>query len=48
MSIDQRHTDRMVCASKKGQVFASADAGATWSAHALPSDADQVYCVAIG
>jgi hypothetical protein len=38
----------MVCASKKGQVFISADAGATWNAQALPADADQVYCVATG
>ena len=48
MSIDQRRAERMVCASKKGQVFTSADAGATWSAQALPADADQVYCVATG
>ena len=48
MSIDQRRTERMVCASKKGQVFTSADAGATWRAQALPADADQVYCVATG
>jgi photosystem II stability/assembly factor-like uncharacterized protein len=48
MAIDQRGSDRMACASKKGQVFTSKDRGATWSANPLPPNTEQVYCVATG
>ena len=46
VSIDQRNPRNMCCASKNGQVFASADGGTTWTDYPLPTGSSQVYCLA--
>lgn len=40
--------DQVWCATRGGQVFATLDAGATWSSHPLPSGGRDVYAIACG
>lgn len=46
IAFDERQPRRMYCATFGGEVFASQDAGQTWSAQPLPEGATQVYALA--
>lgn len=48
VSVDPRAPSSIVCAARDGQVFRSADDGATWSSHPLPGKALEVRAVAAG
>jgi photosystem II stability/assembly factor-like uncharacterized protein len=48
IAFDERQPKRVYSASNGGEVFASQDGGQTWSAHALPEGATQVYALACG
>ena len=39
---------QVCCVSRCGEVFATADTGATWKASQLPRDVQDVYAVACG
>jgi len=46
VAFDERQPRRMFCASSGGEVFASEDAGKSWTARPLPDAATQVYAMA--
>ena len=46
MAFDERHPQRMFCATTGGEVFASEDGGKLWTERPLPEGATQVYAVA--
>ena len=48
LAFDDRRPGRMSCATNGGEVFSSADAGETWSAHPLPQGCKQIYALARG
>ena len=48
VSVDPRAPDNIACAARDGQVFRSADDGATWSSHPLPAKATEVRAIAAG
>jgi photosystem II stability/assembly factor-like uncharacterized protein len=45
LAFDTRQPRRMFCATSGGEVFASDDAGQSWSARPLPEGATQVYAM---
>lgn len=48
VSIDSRAPSNIACAARDGQVFRTADDGATWSSHPLPDKALEVRAIAAG
>jgi photosystem II stability/assembly factor-like uncharacterized protein len=46
LAFDERQPRNMYCATSGGEVFASEDAGKSWSARNLPGGATQVYAMA--
>lgn len=48
LAFDDRRPGRMSCATNGGEVFSSADAGETWSAHPLPQGCKKIYALARG
>jgi photosystem II stability/assembly factor-like uncharacterized protein len=46
LAFDERQPRNMYCATSGGEVFASEDAGKSWSARNLPAGATQVYAMA--
>lgn len=48
VAMDSNEPSRMWCAASGGEVWASRDAGDTWTAHPLPEGASQVYSLACG
>jgi len=46
VAFDEREPRRMFCASNGGEVFASEDAGKSWTARPMPEGATQVYAMA--
>ncbi len=48
LAFDERHPTHMYCATNGGEVFASQNGGETWTTHALPEGATQVYALACG
>jgi photosystem II stability/assembly factor-like uncharacterized protein len=45
LAFDERQPRRMYCATSGGEVFASDDAGLSWTEHHLPDGATQVYAM---
>jgi photosystem II stability/assembly factor-like uncharacterized protein len=45
IAFDARQPTHMCCATRGGEVFASADGGESWAAHPLPLGATQVYAL---
>ncbi|MEE9147410.1 MAG: hypothetical protein V3U27_08450 [Candidatus Tectomicrobia bacterium] len=48
LAFDQRQPSHMYCAANGGEVFASRDAGHTWSVKPLPDGVKQIYALACG
>ncbi len=48
LAIDERAPNRLSCATNRGEVFNSTDAGETWCRNPLPADATQIYALARG
>ena len=48
VAVDPRAPANIACAARDGQVFRTADDGATWSSHPLPAQATEVRAIAAG
>ena len=48
LAFDERHPNRMTCATNGGEVYSSQDGGETWTAHAPPPGGSQIYALARG
>lgn len=46
LAIDEQRPNQMACATNGGEVFTSADAGESWSAHRLPDGCTLTYAMA--
>lgn len=48
LAFDERHPQRMYCATNGGDVFGSTDGGESWKAYPLPEGARLIYALACG
>jgi photosystem II stability/assembly factor-like uncharacterized protein len=48
VALHPRDADRVYCASRTGQVFATEDAGRSWREERLPGGVSDVYAIACG
>jgi photosystem II stability/assembly factor-like uncharacterized protein len=48
VALHPRDADRVYCASRTGQIFATEDAGRSWREERLPGGVSDVYAIACG
>jgi photosystem II stability/assembly factor-like uncharacterized protein len=48
LAFDERHPERMSCATNGGEVYSSLDGGESWIAHPPPPGGTQIYALARG